>query len=72
MAVVTLFSLLFSAVVAATIFYSRKLSMHPSKLIGYMCLCEAVQCFQSLIWLVDPYKYACYFGWHYLLSWITK
>lgn len=64
-------SIVFSVVIATTIFYNKKLSMHPSKLIGYMCLCEAIQCFQALIWLISPYKYACYFGWHYLLSWLT-
>lgn len=64
-------SILTSATIATTIFYSKKLSMHPSKLIGYMCISEAIQSFQALIWLISPYKYACYFGWHYLLSWLT-
>ena len=71
LASLTLLSIAASLIVACTIFYNEKLSLHPSKLIGYMCLCEATQCFAALIWLIDPRQYSCYFGFHYLFHWLT-
>ena len=58
-----------SVFVALTIFYTPKLRIHPSKLIGYMALCEALSCFNILIWAINPMEVICYFGLHYLFSW---
>ena len=57
--------------VGYNIFVNEKLSIHPSKLIGYMCYCEAISCFNALIWIVNPMEYICYFGLHYLYNWST-
>ena len=59
-------SILTSATVAVMILYNPKLRIHPSKLIGYMCLCEAASCFSALLWVINPLNYICYFGIHYL------
>jgi len=40
--------------IAITIFYNEKLRIHPSKLIGYMCICEAMASFNALIWAANP------------------
>ena len=66
-----LLSILTSISVALTIFYNPKLRVHPSKLIGYMCMTEAASCFTSLIWVINPKNYICYFGLHYLFFWTT-
>ena len=57
-----------SIAVASTIFWNPKLRLHPSKLIGYMCVCEAASCFAALVWVVNPMTYSCYFGLHYVWS----
>jgi hypothetical protein len=59
-------SMVAASFVAWTIFANKKLSAHPSKLIGYMSLCEAISCFNCVIWAVGPQDYICYFGLHYL------
>lgn len=66
--VIALISMFLSVLVAMTIFYNPKLRIHPSKLIGYMCLNEALSCFHALIWTVGPVDVICYFGMHYLFS----
>jgi hypothetical protein len=69
--ILALLSIVTSGLVAITIFSSPKLSMHPSKLIAYMCLCEAASCFSALVWVVKPTTIICYFGMHYLWGWTT-
>jgi hypothetical protein len=69
--VFALASIVASLSVALTIFYNPKLRIHPSKLIGYMCICEAASCFSALIWVINPLNYICYFGLHYLWHWTT-
>lgn len=69
--VLALISIITSISVALTIFYNPKLRIHPSKLIGYMCVCEAASCFSALIWVINPLNYICYFGIHYLWHWTT-
>lgn len=64
-------SILSSVIVALVIFYNPKLRIHPSKLIGYMCVCEAASCFAALIQVINPKSYICYFGIHYIWGWIT-
>jgi len=68
LAILSIFS---SIIVATMIFYNEKLRIHPSKLIGYMCICEAASCFSSLIWVINPKSYICYFGIHYLWFYTT-
>lgn len=69
--ILALISIVTSISVALTIFYNPKLRIHPSKLIGYMCVCEAASCFSALIWVINPLNYICYFGIHYLWHWTT-
>ena len=64
-----LVSMVSSLFVALTIFYNPKLRIHPSKLIGFMCICEGISCFNALIWVIGPIDISCYFGFHYLYSW---
>ena len=66
-----LLSIVSSTIVATVIFYNEKLRIHPSKLIGYMCICEAASCFSALIWVINPKSYICYFGIHYLWNYTT-
>jgi hypothetical protein len=66
-----LVSMISSIFIAITIFYNPKLRIHPSKLIGYMAICEALSCFNALIWAINPLDFICYFGLHYLYSWTT-
>lgn len=51
-AVIALISMVLSSFVALTIFYYPKLRIHPSKLIGYMAMCEAISCFNALVYAV--------------------
>jgi hypothetical protein len=53
-ALVAFVSMVCSTFIALTIFYNKKLSIHPSKLIGYMCLCEGISCYNALIWAAGP------------------
>jgi hypothetical protein len=53
-AFIAILSICSSIIVALMIFYNPKLRIHPSKLIGYMCICEAASCFSALIWVIDP------------------
>ena len=66
---IALISMVASSFIAITIFYNPKLSIHPSKLIGYMCICEGLSCFNALIWAANPINVICYFGLHYVFSW---
>jgi hypothetical protein len=68
---IAILSIFSSIIVATMIFYNPKLRIHPSKLIGYMCLCEAASCFSALIWVINPKGYICYFGIHYLWFYTT-
>jgi len=70
-AFIAILSICSSIIVALMIFYNPKLRIHPSKLIGYMCICEAASCFSALIWVINPRQYVCYFGLHYLWSYTT-
>jgi len=66
-----LISMISSIFIAVTIFYNPKLRIHPSKLIGFMAVCEALSCFNALIWAINPLDFICYFGLHYLFNWTT-
>jgi hypothetical protein len=68
---IAILSICSSIIVGLMIFYNPKLRIHPSKLIGYMCMCEAASCFSALIWVINPRQYVCYFGLHYLWSYTT-
>ena len=43
-------SMIATLFVAMTIFTSKKLSAHPSPLIGYICICEALNAFHTILW----------------------
>jgi hypothetical protein len=68
---IAVISILSSVIVALMIFYNPKLRIHPSKLIGYMCVCEAASCFAALLQVINPKSFICYFGIHYVWSWTT-
>ena len=68
---IAMISMFATVAVALTIFYNPKLRQHPSMLIGYMCICEALSCFNALVWAIHPIDYICYFGLHYLYSYTT-
>lgn len=70
-AVLAMLSMTASVFVAWTIFYNPKLRQHPSTLIGYMCICEALSSFNALVWAIHPIDFTCYFGLHYLYSYST-
>lgn len=70
-AALSIISMCCSIFIAVTIFYNPKLRIHPSKLIGYMAICEALSCFNALVWAINPLDYICYFGLHYLFNWTT-
>ena len=70
-AAVSMLSMVISLSVTVTIFYNKKLSQHPSKLIGYMCLTEGLSCFNAMIRALSPVDFICYFGLHYIFSWTT-
>jgi len=57
-----------SVLVALTIFYNKKLKVHPSPLIAYICMCEAISCFNGFIWAVSSPYVICYFN----LLWIFE
>ena len=61
-------SMVAAVFVAMTIFYNPKLKQHPSSIIGYMCICEALSCFNALVWAIHPLDFICYFGLHELYS----
>ena len=42
-----------SVFVATTILFSKKLQVHPQRLIAYVCLCEAISSFNGVIWTID-------------------
>ncbi|CDW83493.1 phosphatidylinositol phosphate kinase [Stylonychia lemnae] len=67
----SIISMVSSIFIAITIFYNPKLRIHPSKLIGYMAVCEALSCFNALIWAINPIDFICYFGLHYMFNWTT-
>ena len=71
MSAVSILSMISSIMIATTIFYNPKLRIHPSKIIGYICMCEALSCYNALVWAINPQAFICYFGLHYLYSWTT-
>lgn len=64
-------SMLAAIIVAITIFYNPKLRQHPSTIIGYMCICDALSCFNALVWAINPADFICYFGLHMAYSYST-
>jgi hypothetical protein len=68
---VALLSMVFCSTIAITIFYNEKLRQHPSGLIGYIFVCEALSCFNALVWAIKPFNFICYFGLHYLYQYTT-
>jgi hypothetical protein len=64
-------SMLATVFVAAMIFSNKKLSQHPSNLIGYICICEALSSFNALVYTIHPMDFICYFGLHYVYTWTT-
>ena len=51
-----------------TIFSIKKLRAHPSVMIGYISLFEAISWFHSVVWAISTMEYIDYFGLQYLLK----
>jgi hypothetical protein len=65
-------SILGSVLVALTIFYNKKLKVHPSPLIAYICICEAISCYNGLVWAVSSPYVICYFDLLYIFEATVK
>jgi len=50
MIILSFMSMLGSVFVATTIIYSKKLQVHPQRLIAYTCMSEAISSFNGVIW----------------------
>ena len=61
-------SIIAAVFVFTTIFSVRKLRAHPSIMIGYISLFEAISWFHSVIWAVSTMEYIDYFGLEYLFQ----
>ena len=61
-------SMIAALFVALTIFYNRKLRVHPAPMLAYICLSEAMSCFNAVVWAIGSKDIICYFGFHYLYA----
>jgi hypothetical protein len=50
---ISMVSMLGSMFVATMIFTSKKLQVHPQRLIAYTCMSEAISSFNGAIWAMD-------------------
>jgi hypothetical protein len=64
--VIGIFSLVAATFVFLTIFSVKKLRAHPSIMIGYISLFEAISCFHAVVWASSTMEYIEYFGLQYL------
>jgi hypothetical protein len=62
------FSIIAGVFVFATIFSVKKLRAHPSIMIGYISLFEAISCFHSVVWAISTMEYIDYFGLEYAFT----
>ena len=58
-----------SIFIASMIFTSKKLQVHPNRLIAYTCMSEAISSFNSVIWTMDTQRVIEYLDVNQLLSW---
>ena len=58
-----------SIFIASMIFTSKKLQVHPNRLIAYTCMSEAISSYNSVIWTMDTQKVIEYLDVNQLLSW---
>lgn len=68
---VAIISMIFSISVGLAILYVPKLRIHPSKLIAYMLLCEAISSFHSYIIALSARDVVCYFNLNTFLQYST-
>lgn len=61
-------SIIAAVFVFSTIFSIKKLRAHPSIMIGYISLFEAISCFHSVIWAISTMEYIDYFGLEYIFK----
>ena len=55
-------SMICSALIAGTIFFNKKMQVHPSFLIAYLSIAIFGSCFNTLIHAVGTHEFVCYFG----------
>ena len=64
-----------SSLVAVVIHFNPKLMAHPNKLVYYMCLAEAIACYNSVVAQIGCEDFICYWGldkiFHYTTFWQT-
>lgn len=60
--VLAILSMMGLITVALTIFYNKKLRQHPSPLIAYICIVEAINCWSSLLRFLKTSTIICYFN----------
>jgi hypothetical protein len=58
-----------SIFVASMIFTSKKLQVHPNRLIGFTCLSEAISCFNGVIWTMGTKRIINYLDMNQVWSW---
>ena len=56
----TFWSMVGSLFVASMIFSSKKLQVHPNRLIGFTCLSEAISSFNGVIWTMGTSRFISY------------
>jgi len=66
--VIATLSIIAATFVFTTIFTVKKLRAHPSIMIGYISLFEAISCFHSVVWAVGTMEFIDYFGLEYLFK----
>ena len=54
-----------------SVFTNKKLTTHPSVMIGYIALFEALSAYHVMIWMVSPMHFIDYFGLRYLFKYIV-
>lgn len=62
-------SMVGSLFVASMIFSSKKLQVHPNRLIGYTCLSEAVSSFNAVIWTMNTRYIVTYMDLNQFMAW---
>ena len=62
-------SMMGSLFVASMIFSSKKLQVHPNRLIGFTCLSEAISSFNGVIYAMGTKTFIAYMDLNQLLSW---
>ena len=61
-------SIICLCIVALSIFYNKELRLHPSPIIAFICICEAIMSWNALIMYLTPKYVVCYANLYIFLS----